>query len=154
MQHLVPTKDIDVPKAKALIEELVSKGVVSQKEADMINPEKVSRFYTSEIGKRIINSNKVFREQPFEVEIKLCDAYPELAEQEETILLQGVIDCYFEEDGQLVLVDYKTDRYDDVSEIHKKYDRQLELYKYALEKITNKTVKEEIIYLFSRDTYI
>ena len=65
-----------------------------------------------------------------------------------------MIDCFFEEDGELVLVDYKTDRYTDISQIHEKYDRQLELYKYALEKITKKKVKEKIIYLFSTDSYV
>ena len=154
LEHLVPFEDMDISKTKAEIDGLSEKGVISPAELDLINPEKVVRFYRSPVGKRILRSNKVSREQPFEVGIRICDAYPEFEGQEENILLQGVIDCYFEEDGQLVLVDYKTDRYNDISEIHEKYDRQLELYKYALEKITKKTVKEEIIYLFSNDTYI
>lgn len=154
MQHFIPEAEFNVKDVKRIIASLVNQGYISAAESDIINPEKIFRFYQSTIGQRIINSNKVFREQPFEVEIKVSDAYPECKNQEENIILQGVIDCFFEEDDELVLVDYKTDRFDDVSEIHQKYDRQLELYKYALEKITKKKVKEEIIYLFSRDTFI
>ncbi len=154
MEHLPPKPDLTEEDVRAFIENLVEQGILSRKEAQLIRPEKVVKFYSSEIGKRITASDKVFREQAFEVEIPVCDAYPEIKFSDENILLQGVIDCFFEEDGNLVLVDYKTDRYSDISEIHEKYDRQLELYKYALEKITNKKVKEKIIYLFSTDTYL
>ena len=154
MEHLSPASGICEKDVSSFVESLKKDGILSQKEADLIPAEKVAKFYASPIGLRIINSGKVFREQAFEVEIPVSYAYPEITESEENILLQGVIDCFFEEDGQLVLVDYKTDKYTDISEIHEKYDRQLELYKYALEKITHKKVKEKIIYLFSKDTYV
>ncbi|MBR5809180.1 MAG: helicase-exonuclease AddAB subunit AddA [Clostridia bacterium] len=154
MQHIRPTEDISRDKVIALADQLVSLKVITEKEAKTVNPDKIADFYASPLGKRIIASDKVYREQPFEVEIDVSLAYPDLKDTNEKILLQGVIDCFFEEDDGLVLVDYKTDRYDDVSEIHEKYDRQLELYKYALEKITKKTVKESYIYLFSTGTYI
>ena len=153
MEHFIPRPDLCEEDVAGFIEKLIRDNLLSQKEADLINPQKVVKFYSSETGKRIIKSNKVFREQAFEVEIPVSTAYPEIKVSNENILLQGVIDCFFEEDGELVLVDYKTDRYNDVSEIHEKYDRQLELYKYALEKITNKKVKEKIIYLFSTDSH-
>ena len=154
MEHFNPKTDLCEKDVTDFIDSLVSSGILSQKEADLMNGEKVVNFYSSQLGQRIIKSDKVFREQEFEVEIPVCQAYPEIQASDENILLQGVIDCFFEEDGELVLVDYKTDRYNDISEIHEKYDRQLELYKYALEKITNKKVKEKIIYLFSTDSYI
>ncbi len=154
MQHIMPCEDLSRDKVTDLIGELVLQKIMTDAESKTVNPDKIVSFYASPLGKRIIASEKVFREQPFEVEIDVSLAYPEIKDTNEKILLQGVIDCFFEEDGQLVLVDYKTDRYDDVAEIHEKYDRQLELYKYALEKITKKTVKETYIYLFSTDTYI
>lgn len=154
MEHFSPKSDLCEEDVSRFIEDLVNEGILSRQEADLLHPEKVVKFYSSDVGKRILASNKVFREQVFEVEIPVCDAYPEIKVSDENILLQGVIDCFFEEDGELILVDYKTDKYSDVSEIHEKYDRQLELYKYALEKITKKKVKEKIIYLFSKDTYI
>lgn len=154
MQYILPHENLSSNEVMASIDKLVSDKVISETESKVVNPDKIARFYSSPLGKRIIASGKVFREQPFEVEIDVTVAYPDVTDTDEKILLQGVIDCFFEEDGEIVLVDYKTDRYNDVSEIHEKYERQLELYKYALEKITKKTVKESYIYLFSTDSYI
>lgn len=154
MQYITPTKDLSRDDVSSQIDELVSKKILTQSESKAVNPDKIIGFYSSNLGKRIMTSKKVYREQPFEVEIDVSLAYPDVSGTDEKILLQGVIDCFFEEDDGLVLVDYKTDRYNDMSEIHEKYDRQLELYKYALEKITKKTVKESYIYLFSTDSFV
>ena len=74
--------------------------------------------------------------------------------QGKEILVQGTIDCYFEEDGQYVLVDYKSnyidlnDKEESLKHLKESYLPQLALYKEALEKITGKTVKEGVLYLF------
>jgi ATP-dependent helicase/nuclease subunit A len=67
---------------------------------------------------------------------------------EELVLVQGIIDAYFEEEGQLVLVDYKTDRVSgpDGNELIVRYQKQLLYYKKALQQITGKKVKETDIY--------
>ena len=69
-------------------------------------------------------------------------------ESEEIVLVQGIIDAYFEEEDGFVLVDYKTDRADDVNELIEKYRVQLAYYQKALEKVTGKPVKERKIYSF------
>lgn len=149
MENLIPTQDMDISYIEELITNLTVCGKLTQEERSLINPEKILLFYRSQIGQRIIAADKVYREQPFEVQVPASYIYPELQNADgEYIILQGVIDCYFEENGELVLVDYKTDRYKDISEIHQKYDKQLELYSYALNKITEKNVKEKFIYLF------
>ena len=147
MQYLPPVVDEKI--AKDEIANLVASGIITDSQARMILPGKITNFYNSKIGRRIRESGAVYKEQPFEVEINLSELYPEFADSDEKILLQGVIDCYFEEDNEIVLVDYKTDRYTDLQEIHDKYDKQLELYAYALNKITGKNIKEKRIYLFS-----
>ena len=115
----------------------------------MINPRKILDFYRSEIGVRLLNSKKVMREQTFEVSAPAAYLFPGSdAPDDENILLQGVIDCWFEEDDGIVLLDYKTDSFRDTEEIRRKYALQVELYAYALEKITKKTVKNKYIYLF------
>ena len=70
--------------------------------------------------------------------------------------MQGVIDCFFEEDDEFVVLDYKTDNItiDTIDERVKKYTPQLETYAKALERITGKRVKERIIYFFATDTAI
>ncbi len=149
LELLIPKPDMDEDYVKKSISSLVSIGKLDEKEAALISPDKIVSFYSSSIGKRIISAQKVFREQPFEVQIPASYVYPDTKNtDDEFIILQGVIDCFFEEDGELVLVDYKTDRYSDISEIHEKYDKQLNLYSYALHKITKKCVKEKFIYLF------
>ena len=67
----------------------------------------------------------------------------------ETILVQGIIDVYFEEDGELVVLDYKTDRVSHESELSERYHAQLDYYAKALEQLTGKKVKEKLIYSFS-----
>ena len=64
------------------------------------------------------------------------------------MLIQGIIDVYFVEDGEIVVADYKTDRADSGQELVKKYRKQLDYYAHALEELTGKRVKEKIIYSF------
>ena len=149
LEHLVPKEDMDLAYIKSEIARLVSDDKLSEEEAALISSKKIIEFYRSDIGKRIIKSCEVFREQPFEVLVPVNHIYPELKNpSDEQIILQGIIDCWFKENDEIVLLDYKTDFFSDISEIHQKYDRQLELYAYALNKITGKRVKSKYIYLF------
>ena len=73
---------------------------------------------------------------------------------QEMILVQGIIDVFFEEDDGIVLLDYKTDRVDVESELVLRYEKQLQLYKSAIEKAYNVPVKETLIYSFALDKTI
>ena len=70
------------------------------------------------------------------------------------VLVQGIIDAWFIEDGEIVLLDYKTDRVEDEETLLRRYRLQLELYKRALEAATNKKVKEVYIYSFDLGSVI
>ena len=83
---------------------------------------------------------------PFEVEIRASDVFA--TNSNEHIILQGIIDCYFYEGNEIVIVDYKSDKYDDINKIKEKYRTQIDFYKYAVEKICKKTVKNQFLYLF------
>ena len=89
------------------------------------------------------------REQPFVIGLPAKELYPD-TESEELVLVQGVIDAFFEEEGSIILMDYKTDRiYEDAkAELTKKYQRQLKYYRRALEMLTGKKVKEVWFYAF------
>ena len=76
------------------------------------------------------------------------EIYPE-GTSGEVILIQGIIDVYFEEDGELVVLDYKTDRVQSAKDLKEKYHAQLEYYAEALELLLGKRVKEKIIYSFT-----
>ena len=149
LEELAPCENMDMNYIKSEIARLVSNEKLLPEDAKLINPERILAFYRSDIGRRIIKSPNVCREQAFEILAPVSFIYPDAAKDtDEKIILQGVIDCWFTEGDEIVLLDYKTDSFSDVSEIHQKYDRQLELYAYALESITGKKVKSKYIYLF------
>jgi len=149
LQYFNYTDNMDISYVKAEISRLLDEGRLSKEEYDIINPKKILAFYDSAIGKRIIKSENVHREQNFEVEVPAYMLYPELPKNnDDSVILQGVIDCWFEEDGKIILLDYKTDSYIDINEIHEKYDNQIQLYAYALKKITKKCIKNSFFYLF------
>lgn len=107
-------------------------------------------FTKSAVGQRMKEASKkalLYREQPFVMGVP-ADEVREEYDSEEEILIQGIIDAYFEEEGDLVLVDYKTDRVfrKNPQELVKKYQVRLDYYADALEKMTGKKVKEKYIY--------
>ena len=87
----------------------------------------------------------LYQEQPFVLGISAKQLKPELPD-EETVLIQGIIDVFFEEDDALVLVDYKTDRVNSAQELTERYRVQLDYYEQALVRLWQKPVKERIIY--------
>ena len=90
---------------------------------------------------------KLFREQPFVMGIPAKEVHESWPDKE-MVLVQGIIDAFFEEEGQLVIVDYKTDRVSDGTGqcLVEKYAKQLLYYRRALQQITGKKVKELVIY--------
>lgn len=134
---------------KEQMEMMIAKELLTEEEAKTVDIAKIEGLLASDLGKRMIRSNKIFREVPFNIKKKASDVILGLEDCDESLLVQGIIDCYFEEDGKLVLVDYKSDYIPngDISIILKKYEIQLQLYREALEKITGKEVKESYLYL-------
>lgn len=146
MQKIPPTADMDIGYVQDWLIKLTQTGVLTEAEAACVQPEKILRFYQSPLGKRLLASPKVWREQPFEIVIPAEEAG--YAGTGETVILQGVIDCCFAEDDALVLVDYKTDYYKKKEEVLAKYTIQLEYYAKALVQILKKPVKNKYLYLF------
>ena len=92
------------------------------------------------------------KEQPFVLGVSGDTIYPELREHraaEELLIVQGIIDVYFEEKEGIVVVDYKTDRVKNSEELVSRYAKQLHYYAEVLERLTGKQVKEKIIYSFA-----
>lgn len=127
------------------IERLREWEYLSDEEADSIAPEKVGGFFKSRVFGRIENAVKVFREYKFMVE------YPY---ESGTTIVQGIADCIFEEADGLVILDFKTDNVSDVGMLKERYSSQLEVYRYAVERIFSKKVKECILYSIYKNDYI
>lgn len=137
----------DVPSE---IDRLKKARFLSERQASAVEPGVIERFLLSETGIRIRQSANVHREFRFSV---LCDAEEIFCKAPgEEILLQGVVDCFIEEDGELVIIDYKTDRVKpgaETEERAKSYAPQLRAYATALGKITGKKVKECVLYFLA-----
>lgn len=91
---------------------------------------------------------KLYKEQPFVLGVDASEIYPG-DRSGETILVQGIIDVFFEEEDGLVVLDYKTDKVRSAGELKEKYHAQLDYYAQALEQLLEKPVKEKIIYSFT-----
>ncbi len=149
MEHLGIAKLADEASAAAQIAGMKDKGLLSEEEAAAVPAAEITAFFKTPLGARVRCADaekKLFREQPFILGVPLSEIDPAHEGSSERVLIQGIIDLYFEEDGKLILVDYKTDRVRDMSELETRYRTQLEYYRKALEQATGKSVAETLIY--------
>ena len=145
------TEQYDEQKLAQAIEDYRAAGKLTEEMADCIRMEDILYFLGCESGRRMAAAaaqGKLYREQPFVLGVPAEEIYPE-DQSGETILVQGIIDVYFEEPDGLVVLDYKTDQVRAADELKEKYHAQLDYYARALEQLTEKPVKEKIIYSFT-----
>ncbi len=150
MQHLNLEESRNMEALEKQKQAMVSRGLLREEEAKSLELKKVEAFINSSLGERMKKADNLHREQPFNIWKKAEDLSDELSGCQDKVLIQGMIDCYFEEDGQWVLVDYKSDYLWDGNreQLLEAYRPQLKLYKEALETITDKRVKESYIHFF------
>ncbi|WMC91869.1 helicase-exonuclease AddAB subunit AddA [Kineothrix sp. MB12-C1] len=143
----LPEKRTDIGKQ---IEEMTESGFLSKEYAGAVSVSSIEAFLHTDLAERMCHAaqnGQLHKEQPFVLGIpsnELSENFPE----EELVLIQGIIDVYFEEEDGLVVADYKTDKVKRPDELVKKYEKQLDYYARALEQMTGKRVKEKIIYSF------
>ena len=146
MQWL-PVKKYTQKSMTDMLDSLQADGKFSDEERSLLSDRSLYGFFNSDLGKRLIASKRVERELPFSMLFDGNRVYPDV-EKGERLFLQGIIDTAFVEDGQWVLVDYKTDRVKSGDELIRRYKIQMDLYKEALETLTNMPVKASYIYSF------
>lgn len=128
------------------ISRLEADSFITKEQADSLDRERLSTLFTSDFANRMFNADRIYRE------IKVS-SFVDVSELEDTelndkVLVQGIADCVFEENGELVLVDYKTDRVDSEEELMDRYKNQLAFYKKSISKTLKKPVKEVLLYSF------
>ena len=146
MQWL-PVKTYTQQSMTDMLDSLQAEGKFSDDERRVLSDRSLYTFFNSDIGKRLIASKRIERELPFSMLFDGNRVYPDV-ESGERLFLQGIIDTAFVEDDQWVLVDYKTDRVKSGDELIRRYKIQMDLYKEALETLTNMPVKASYIYSF------
>ena len=146
MQWL-PVKKYTQKSMTTMLDSLQAEGKFSDEERSLLSDRSLYGFFNSDLGQRLIASKRVERELPFSMLFDGNRVYPDV-ENGERLFLQGIIDTVFVEDDQWVLVDYKTDRVKSGDELIRRYKIQMDLYKEALERLTNMPVKASYIYSF------
>ncbi|MDE6635935.1 MAG: PD-(D/E)XK nuclease family protein, partial [Lachnospiraceae bacterium] len=137
------------------VKELSERGILSSDvlEKNVIHINSILKFCKSDMADRMRKAGQrgaLYREQPFVMGVPAEMVYPG-SESVETIIVQGIIDAFFEEDGGIVLLDYKTDRllYGEEEKLTGRYTAQMECYAMAIEKALGKPVREAVLYSFS-----
>lgn len=148
--RLITSLHEPMQELKQQLDEMISQEKLSKEDAKCLDIQDLIHFLDSELGRRMCMAGangKLFREQPFVMGIPAKEVHESWPDKE-MVLVQGIIDAFFEEEGQLVIVDYKTDRVSDGTGqcLVEKYAKQLLYYRRALQQITGKKVKELVIY--------
>lgn len=148
MQYIDFDQCTSLQGVKEQIDEMRRAEIISPAQAEAVEPQVIYGFFASDIGKRLDASSRVTREFKFSILAPAGRFIPNGGDEE--LMLQGVIDCYFEENGEIVLIDFKTDNVQKGSEAQRaaNYAVQMDIYSYALERMTGKRVREKILYFF------
>ena len=137
-----------VESVNEMINGYVKRGLIDKAGADCINENDVIAFSKTDLFERMKQAHsrgELFREQKFLLGKKACEVNPN-TDSEELVVIQGIIDVCFIENGRYYVVDYKTDKVRKMEQLYDKYSVQLDYYKEAIEQITGKKVEDEIIY--------
>lgn len=130
------------------IDRMIEAGYIKLEDSKKLKLDYIYQFSKSNIARRMLaaaSKEMLFKEKQFVIGVKASEVITDM-DSEELILIQGIIDVFFEEDGELVLLDYKSDMVNNEEELRKRYKVQLDYYRKALEQMQRKTVKEMIIY--------
>lgn len=145
IQHLDESKEYEIKEIEELIDKLCFKNIITEKQKEAINKNTIIKYTKSELFKELKQAKEIHKEEPFYINIPASEIYGK--EVEENVLVQGIIDLYYiNKEGNVILVDYKTDYAESENELKEKYKEQLNLYKKALENSLNVKVSKVIIY--------
>ena len=140
----------DYAAARADLEQEIARvqsaGYLRPEEAHTLDRQKLTAFFTGPFGARVFGAKAVYRE------LKVASFLPvralEQVDADDPVFIQGIADCVFVEDGELVIVDYKTDTGVDAEALLDRYSAQLEIYREALSQALGMPVKETLLYSF------
>lgn len=131
------------------INAVFERGFLTEEEKNAVDRKQLKSFFESSLCARILKSPLVMREKKFMINVPISEVYPELSQFEnESVMIQGIADCAFLENGELVVLDYKTDRLETKEQFCEKYENQVRTYKKALELCTGYKVRETLLYSF------
>lgn len=150
MQHIDYKRTDSTEDIEEQLNKLVLCGVISNRQKGIVSSEEIFTFFNDSLGQRLKKSTNVMREFDFYMEVpaETIDKLLDDADKSETVLLQGIADCFFYEDDGVVLIDYKTDfvTEENVYSRAEKYREQVEYYTAGLESVLECPIKERYLY--------
>ena len=152
MQYIDFDRCGSVEEISAEISRLTEQSFITPQQAEAVEPEKIRSFFASDLGREAMSSGALRREFKFSILSPARRYYPQAGEGEQ-VLLQGVVDCYFETGAGITVVDFKTDQVygERLLERAEEYRPQLEAYGEALGEITGKAVCRRVLWFFSEE---
>ena len=148
MQHMDVHGDLSLAGITRQIDAFVDRELLLPKQRKAVQETAVQQFFQGPLGTRLRMAQHLWREMPFSRMLQAKRFYPSVQDKNEQIFIQGIIDVLFEEeDGQLVLLDYKTDKDTCPEKISNRYQLQISLYAEAVEAILGKKIKEKYLYM-------
>ena len=157
MQQIDLTTEVTEAYLDQLKVHLVQNEFLRTDQLEAINDEGIIRFFETDVARRMRNASMIQRELPFSMGISAHEAYPNYDGPEETVLVQGVIDCLFKDEHGFVLLDYKTDSitgrfpngYEEAKPVlEQRYKVQIDLYSRAIQDILKIKLDEKYLYFF------
>lgn len=145
-------------KLEEELSHMAEEGRVRREELSYINVNKLMRFFQTSLGKEMReawSAGTLYREQPFVISVQAKEVLPDTT-SDEAVLIQGIMDAFYETEQGIVLMDYKTDHLEEGQEhvLVERYRKQMELYARALRGITGREVVRKVLYSFSLDKEI
>jgi len=136
LQHLDFSKTDSIPALRSELQRVAASGHLTREEAEAVNLRSVEKLFASPLGKKMVNATELRREFRFTLLANAAE-YFDGAAADDRLLLQGIVDCFFVENGEVTVVDYKTDRItaEEVPARAEQYRGQLETYAAALRRI-------------------
>ena len=155
MQCLDLQQQLDERAIVQQLEQMVKREQLTAQDREMVDPRLIASFFENQLGQRLVAARQIWRELPFTLTLPATQLIPHWQGAEEQIFIQGVIDCLFQEDDGLVLIDYKCigDKVD-AEAPRERYRLQLYYYSHAIEQIRKEPVKETYLYLINRQELI
>ena len=139
------------------LDSMLQSGFITDEQREMISVNKLNKFINCDIAKRMhiaaIKDN-LWIEQPFVLQENPKELFDDVSDNNDNIIVQGIIDVFYVEDDGIVLLDYKTDKADNEDELISHYKGQIDLYAKAIESSFNINVKEKLIYSFYLDKIV
>ncbi|KAB2337165.1 helicase-exonuclease AddAB subunit AddA [Cytobacillus depressus] len=157
MQHIDFRNETTVKSIEAKMDEMVLKELLTEDQRQAIDPILIEQFFHSDLGKRMVKAEEIKREIPFSFSFPASVVYSDWNGEEEAVFIQGIVDCLFEDEHGLILVDYKTDQingrfkggFAEAKEIlEDRYRVQIDMYTKALEQILKRKVNERYLFFF------